>query len=48
VVQLGIRDGQYIEVLSGVASGERVVSKGAYLVKLAASGPAEAGHGHAH
>ena len=48
VVQPGIRDGQYIEIRSGVASGERVVSKGAYLVKLAASGPAEAGHGHAH
>jgi multidrug efflux pump subunit AcrA (membrane-fusion protein) len=48
VVQPGIRDGQYIEIRSGVVNGERVVSKGAYLVKLAASGPAEAGHGHAH
>jgi len=48
IVQLGIRDGDYIEVQNGIASGERVVSKGAYLVKLAASGPAEAGHGHAH
>lgn len=48
VVQLGIRDGDHIEVRNGVASGERVVSRGAYLVKLAASGPAEAGHGHAH
>ena len=48
VVQTGIRDGDYVEIRSGVASGERVVSRGAYLVKLAASGPAEAGHGHAH
>jgi cobalt-zinc-cadmium efflux system membrane fusion protein len=48
VVQLGIRDGDYVEIRSGVASGERVVSRGAYLVKLAASGPAEVGHGHAH
>ena len=48
VVQLGIRDGDYIEVRNGVTSGERVVSRGAYQVKLAASGPAEAGHGHAH
>jgi multidrug efflux pump subunit AcrA (membrane-fusion protein) len=48
IVQLGIRDGDYIEVRNGIASGERVVSRGAYLVKLAASGPAEAGHGHAH
>lgn len=48
VVQTGIRDGDYIEIRSGVSDGERVVSRGAYLVKLAASGPAEAGHGHAH
>ncbi len=48
VVQLGIRDGDYIEVRRGVTGGERVVSRGAYLVKLAASGPAEAGYGHAH
>lgn len=48
VVQLGIRDGDNIEVRSGLAPGERVVSRGAYLVKLAASSPAEAGHGHAH
>ncbi len=48
VVQTGIREGDYIEIRSGVERGERVVSRGAYLVKLAASGPAEAGHGHAH
>ncbi|BAZ93715.1 uncharacterized protein FOKN1_1317 [Thiohalobacter thiocyanaticus] len=48
VVQLGIRDGDNVEVRSGLAPGERVVSRGAYLVKLAASSPAEAGHGHAH
>ena len=48
VVQLGINDGRYVEVRKGVSPGERVVSRGAYLVKLAASGPAEAGHGHAH
>jgi len=48
VVQTGIREGDYIEIRSGVEPGERVVSRGAYLVKLAASGPAETGHGHAH
>lgn len=48
VVQLGIRDGSNIEIINGVAESERVVSRGAYLVKLASSGPAEAGHGHAH
>lgn len=45
---LGIRDGELIEVLDGVAAGERVVTKGAYLVKLAALAPAEIGHGHTH
>jgi membrane fusion protein, heavy metal efflux system len=35
-------------VLTGVAAGERVVSDGAYLVRLAATGGDEIGHGHAH
>ena len=48
VVRLGMREGDYVEVRSGLTAGERVVSRGAYLVKLAASSPAEAGHGHAH
>lgn len=48
IVQPGISDGSLIEIKNGIAEGERVVSTGAYLVKLAASGPAEAGHGHAH
>lgn len=47
-VQLGIRDGQLVEVLGGITAGERVVSRGAYFVKLAAAGGEEIGHGHAH
>ena len=47
-VRLGIHDGGLVEVVSGVAPGERVVSEGAYFVKLAASGGEEIGHGHAH
>ncbi|MCF6330816.1 MAG: efflux RND transporter periplasmic adaptor subunit [Sulfurimonas sp.] len=47
-VELGLSDSGYIEVLSGVSDGERVVSKGAYGVLLSALSPAEAGHGHAH
>lgn len=47
-VRLGIRDTDWVEVLSGVQPGERVVSKGAYLLRLAASAPLEVGHGHAH
>ncbi len=47
-VELGIRDGELVEVLGGVAAGERVVSEGAYLVRLAAVGGDEIGHGHTH
>ena len=48
VVQLGVRDGDYVEALTGVQTGERIVSRGAYLVKLAASGGDRAAHGHVH
>ncbi|WP_237063621.1 MULTISPECIES: efflux RND transporter periplasmic adaptor subunit [Microbulbifer] len=47
-VELGIVDGEMVEVLDGVAAGERVASKGAYFVKLASVGGDEVGHGHAH
>ena len=47
-VVLGIRDGEYIEVMSGVESGEWVVSHGGNAVRLAALSPASFGHGHAH
>ncbi|KFZ30060.1 hypothetical protein IDSA_05815 [Pseudidiomarina salinarum] len=47
-VTLGIRDGGWIEVVAGVKPGERVVSKGAYDIRLAALGGEEIGHGHAH
>ena len=47
-VELGIVDGNFVEVLEGVEAGERVASKGAYFVKLAATGGEEVGHGHAH
>ena len=48
VVTIALRDGDQAGIASGLEPGERVVSRGAYLVHLAASGPAEAGHGHAH
>jgi RND family efflux transporter MFP subunit len=47
-VQLGVRDGAYVEVLAGVSPGEWVVVEGAYTVKLAASSTEAVGHGHAH
>ncbi len=48
VVRLGGTLGDRVEVVDGVTAGERVVSKGSYLVRLAEAGPASAGHGHAH
>jgi membrane fusion protein, heavy metal efflux system len=47
-LRLGFRDGDLVQVLEGVAPGERVVTKGAYAVRLAASSSAIPGHGHAH
>lgn len=47
-LELGIRDGEFVEVLRGIAPGERVATRGAYVVKLAALSPASFGHGHAH
>lgn len=48
VVRLGVRDGDFVQVVEGIAPGERVVTRGAYLVRLAGASPAAAGHGHAH
>lgn len=49
VLRLGIRDSGYVQVISGLTEGEHVVTKGAYLVYLASSSPAQLGaHGHAH
>ena len=48
VVRLGIRDGDYVQVIEGFEPGERVVTVNAYLVRLAGASPEAAGHGHAH
>ena len=48
LVRTGLRDGEYVAIEDGLSPGERVVTRGAYLVHLAAGAPAEAGHGHAH
>jgi RND family efflux transporter MFP subunit len=47
-VKLGIRDGDRVEVLQGVDAGERVASRGAYLVRLAALSTQIPAHGHVH
>lgn len=47
-VQLGGNDGMKVQVLSGLKEGERVVTKGAYSIKLATSSGAIPEHGHTH
>lgn len=48
LVAPGPRDGDWVAIPSNLAPGERVVTRGAWQVRLAASAPAQAGHGHAH
>jgi multidrug efflux pump subunit AcrA (membrane-fusion protein) len=47
-LRLGLRSHGWVEVLEGVAAGERVVAKGAYEVRLASASGAVPAHGHAH
>ncbi len=47
-LELGVRDNGFVEVKGGLAEGERVVTKGAYVIKLASLSPASFGHGHGH
>jgi membrane fusion protein, heavy metal efflux system len=49
ILKTGIVDGGYVQVLDGLEIGERVVTAGAYQVKLAALSPESAiGQGHVH
>ncbi len=49
ILKTGIIDQGYVQVLEGLYEGERVVTKGAYQVRLAALSPESAiGHGHVH
>ena len=47
-LKLGANDGQKVQVLSGVAEGERVVTKGGYQIKLSHASGALPAHGHEH
>lgn len=47
-VKLGVRSGGWVQVLDGVKDGERVVSRGAYEVKLATTAGGIPEHGHQH
>ncbi len=47
-VRLGNAAGGYVHVVEGVQAGERVVHRGAYLVRLAAMSTQIPAHGHVH
>ena len=47
-LDLGVEDGDWVEVRRGLDTGERIVFDGAYLIRLAASAPDSFGHGHVH
>lgn len=47
-VKLGAADGINVQVLSGVEEGERVVTKGAYQIKLSTASGTLPAHGHEH
>jgi|APEBP8051072266_1049373.scaffolds.fasta_scaffold01896_2 cobalt-zinc-cadmium efflux system membrane fusion protein len=49
ILKTGTKEDGYVQILSGLKEGERVVTKGAYQVRLAALSPETAiGEGHAH
>ena len=47
-VETGAQDGVSVQIISGLNPGERIVTKGAYLVKLATQSGSVPAHGHEH
>ena len=47
-IKIGVNNGEFVEILSGLNEGEEVVVKGAILVKLASQANAVPGHTHDH
>jgi RND family efflux transporter MFP subunit len=47
-IRPGVSSGGWLQVLEGVSEGERVVSRGAYEIKLSTATGAAVGHGHTH
>lgn len=47
-VRPGVRSGGFVQILEGLKPGERVVSKGAYEIKLSSSAGSAPAHGHVH
>jgi hypothetical protein len=47
-VKLGLRESNYVQLLEGVRPGERIVTRGAYLIRLSALSTQIPAHGHVH
>jgi membrane fusion protein, heavy metal efflux system len=47
-LKLGVRDGNWVQVREGLSEGERIVTKGAYAIRLASVSSVIPAHGHAH
>jgi membrane fusion protein, heavy metal efflux system len=47
-VKLGPQQNGYVQVTEGIRAGERVVTKGAYLIRLSAMSSSIPAHGHVH
>lgn len=47
-VKIGGKDGRSVQIVSGLNRGERVVTKGAYMIKLASQSGSVPAHGHEH
>jgi cobalt-zinc-cadmium efflux system membrane fusion protein len=47
-VKLGVHNGGMVQVLEGVSPGDRVVTKGAYLIRLSTMSNSVPAHGHIH
>lgn len=47
-IKAGFRDTGFVQVLDGIKAGERVVTKGAYAMRLSSISGAIPAHGHAH
>ena len=45
---MGPRAGDVVQITEGVKAGDRVVTKGAYLVRLASLSTSVPAHGHVH
>ena len=48
LVTVGASDGERVQILSGIRAGDRIVTEGAYQVKLASASNAIPAHTHEH